>query len=69
MQVVINESDSFEEEEDILMKRSQIPLLQQQMRQHVQMLTQNFFLTYQHPELHHYSMQSKEYLVDNIFFL
>ncbi|XP_072389073.1 uncharacterized protein mute isoform X1 [Diabrotica undecimpunctata] len=40
----------------------QINLLEQQMRQHVQLLTQNFILTYEHPELHEHSKQMKEYL-------
>lgn len=41
----------------------QMSLLEQQLRQHVQILTQNYLLTYQHPELHSHSRQLKEYLV------
>ncbi|XP_066142962.1 uncharacterized protein mute isoform X1 [Euwallacea fornicatus] len=43
-------------------------ILEQQMRQHIQMLTQNFLLTYDHPELHSSSVQFKEYLL-NLKFL
>lgn len=42
---------------------SQLQIIEQQMRQHVQMLAQNFFLTYEHPEYHSYSKKIKEYLV------
>ncbi|VEN34224.1 unnamed protein product [Callosobruchus maculatus] len=50
------------------MSRTQVMVLQQQMRQHVQLLTQNFILSYYHPEFHHYSSQLKEYLL-NLKFL
>lgn len=39
-------------------------LIEQQMRQHIQMLTQNFLLTYQHPELHNMALTCREYLVN-----
>ncbi|XP_028155473.1 uncharacterized protein LOC114349332 isoform X2 [Diabrotica virgifera virgifera] len=42
----------------------QINLLEQQMRQHVQLLTQNFILTYEHPEIHQHAKQMKEYLLN-----
>lgn len=45
----------------------QMKLLQQQMAQHIQMLTQNFFLTFQHPYFSEYAGEMKEYLVsDNL---
>ncbi|KAK9873829.1 hypothetical protein WA026_002187 [Henosepilachna vigintioctopunctata] len=43
---------------------SQLLLLQQQMRQHVQMLTQNFLLTYCHPIYADFSTTLKEYLLN-----
>lgn len=48
---------------DVNFSRDQMCILEQQMRQHVQMLTQNFILTYEHPEFHEYSEKIKEYLV------
>ncbi|CAH1164288.1 unnamed protein product [Phaedon cochleariae] len=63
VEVVEGESNVY-----ILIDSKQIPLLQQQMAQHVQMLTQNFILTYKHPELHQLSVKLKEYLL-NIKFL
>nr|CAH7758945.1 unnamed protein product [Callosobruchus chinensis] len=46
------------------MNINQVVLLQQQMRQHVQLLTQNFILAYHNPEFHYYSSQLKEYLLN-----
>lgn len=37
---------------NVLIKPAQIPILEQQMRQHVQMLTQTFLLSYDHSEYH-----------------
>ncbi|CAG9863585.1 unnamed protein product [Phyllotreta striolata] len=51
-------------EETLKLTNNQITLLEQQLRQHVQMLTQNFLLTYKHPELHENSFQMKEYLLN-----
>ncbi|CAG9821246.1 unnamed protein product [Phaedon cochleariae] len=56
------------EEEKNWIELKHIPILIQQMTQHVQILAQNFILTYNHPELHHSSAQIKEYLL-NIKFL
>ncbi|XP_045475206.1 uncharacterized protein LOC123681057 [Harmonia axyridis] len=42
----------------------QMKLLQQQMAQHIQMLTQNFFLTFQHPYFSEYAGEMKEYLMN-----
>ncbi|KAH1007204.1 hypothetical protein HUJ04_004470 [Dendroctonus ponderosae] len=53
---------------DIKIELPQLQIIEQQMRQHVQMLTQNFFLTYEHPEYHSYSKTLKEYLL-NLKFL
>lgn len=41
-------------------------LLEQQIRQHVQMLTQNFLLTYNHPEFHEMAIKYKEFLVNSV---
>ncbi|XP_018333346.1 uncharacterized protein LOC108742578 [Agrilus planipennis] len=46
------------------MDYGQLLLLQQQMRQHVQMLTQNFLLTYQHPEFCEMAVDFKEKLLN-----
>ncbi|CAH0551760.1 unnamed protein product [Brassicogethes aeneus] len=62
------EVEEVEDGTDIMIRKNQIPLLEQQLRQHVQMLTQNFLLTYQHPEYHAESQQCKEYLM-NLKFL
>lgn len=48
---------------DVNFSHDQLCILEQQMRQHIQMLTQNFILTYEHPEFHEYSGKIKEYLV------
>ncbi|KAG5897288.1 hypothetical protein JTB14_011454 [Gonioctena quinquepunctata] len=64
---VTEESETAGEAPSLTLDNFQIALLElmeQQMRQHVQMLTQNFILTYEHPELHHYSIQMKEYLLN-----
>lgn len=45
------------------MEPEQALLIEQQLRQHVQLLTQNFLLTFQHPEFHEMSLTFKEYLV------
>lgn len=52
-----------ETKEEIVIEIHQYLLVEQQLRQHVQMLTQNFILTYDNPEYHHMSSQLKEYLV------
>lgn len=46
------------------MEKDQYLLLEQQLRQHIQMLTQNFVLTYAHPEWNHLSSKFTEYLVN-----
>ncbi|KAL1513123.1 hypothetical protein ABEB36_002583 [Hypothenemus hampei] len=53
---------------EFTIQQEQLSILEQQMRQHVQMLTQNFLLTYKHPEFHDYSTQFREYLL-NLKFL
>lgn len=53
--------------EALYITEGQILIVEQQMRQHVQLLTQNFLLTYQHPEFHNYSFKFKEYLVRRDF--
>ncbi|CAH1126559.1 unnamed protein product [Ceutorhynchus assimilis] len=53
---------------DVNISYHQLCAIEQQMRQHVQMLTQNYFLTYEHPEFHNYSVKLKEYLL-NLKFL
>ncbi|XP_056646341.1 uncharacterized protein LOC130451386 isoform X1 [Diorhabda sublineata] len=57
-----NDKSIFEATEKMMLTDLQIGLLGQQLRQHVQLMTQNYLLTYQHPELHDYSIQMKEYL-------
>uniref|UniRef100_A0A1B6CB21 GON-4-like protein n=1 Tax=Clastoptera arizonana TaxID=38151 RepID=A0A1B6CB21_9HEMI len=44
-------------------------LLSQQMRQHIQLLTQHFLQTYNHPILHRFSSKCKESLVSYWFFI
>lgn len=50
---------------DHLMRLDQKVLLEQQLRQHVQLLTQHFLLTYKHPELDKMACKYKENLVWN----
>ncbi|XP_019876830.1 uncharacterized protein LOC109604740 isoform X2 [Aethina tumida] len=67
VQSIENESaqKNFEENPaEVLILRSQIPLLEQQLRQHVQILVQNFLLIYEHPEYHEHSLVFKEYLLN-----
>lgn len=54
----------FQVIEEIVIETDQYLLLEQQLRQHVQMLTQNFILTYQHPEWNEIAFQFKEFLVE-----
>lgn len=51
---------------DITIGYEQLCIMEQQMRQHVQILTQNFFLSYEHPEFHENSYKLKEYLVSSL---
>ncbi|XP_060537250.1 uncharacterized protein LOC132708723 isoform X2 [Cylas formicarius] len=48
---------------EIVVTHEQLCIIEQQMRQHVQILTQNFLLMYDHPELHENCAQLKEYLL------
>ncbi|XP_044264202.1 uncharacterized protein LOC123011021 [Tribolium madens] len=59
-----NSESDYENEADISIKKSQIPILAQQMRQHIQMLTQNFLLSYEHPEFSDLAGKVKEMLFD-----
>lgn len=45
------------------MSNEQFLLFEQQMRQHVQMLTQNYILTYEHPVLSDMAKNFKNMLV------
>ncbi|XP_050305463.1 GON-4-like protein [Anthonomus grandis grandis] len=49
---------------DLKLTYQQLCIIEQQMRQHVQMLAQNFLLTFEHPEYHEFSRQVKEYLLN-----
>ncbi|KAK9701168.1 hypothetical protein QE152_g30795 [Popillia japonica] len=61
IETVANEEVQIDE---ILINDAQANLLQQQMRQHVQMLTQNFILGYEHPEYSEVASKCKEYLLN-----
>lgn len=50
-----------------LLSAAQRLVLDQQMRQYVQLLTQNFLQTYQHPVHGHYAPFCKEHLVCKVF--
>lgn len=63
-ETVQNNSDP-EDGPNITIKKCQIPLLAQQMRQHVQMLTHNFILCYEHPEFSYMAPKFKECLVSD----
>lgn len=52
--------------DEIMITDTQKLLLEQQMRQHVQMLTQNFILGHEHPEYCELAAKCKEYLVSRI---
>lgn len=58
----VSESDT-ENDANISIKKCQIPILAQQMRQHVQMLTQNFLLSYENPEFSDMAADYKGMLV------
>ncbi|KAI4468523.1 yy1 associated protein-related [Holotrichia oblita] len=58
---VVNEEVQIDE---TLISDAQANLLQQQMRQHVQMLAQNFILGYEHPEYFEIASKCKEYLLN-----
>lgn len=49
--------------ETLVMSNEQFLLFEQQMRQHVQMLTQNYILTYEHPVLSDMATNFKNMLV------
>jgi hypothetical protein len=54
----------LENEQSISINEDQIPILAQQMRQHVQMLTHNFLLAYENPEFSDLAMKFKKMLVN-----
>lgn len=51
------------EKEDIRFLPDQLLLLKQQMRQHVQLLTQNYLQFYKHPVFKEFAGEQKEFLV------
>ncbi|XP_008195801.2 uncharacterized protein mute [Tribolium castaneum] len=59
-----NVESECENDEDISIKKNQIPILVQQMTQHVQMLTQNYLMSYEHPEYAELADKLKQMLVD-----
>lgn len=67
--VFLEQRDSVEQtlipvKQEVIIEQQQICILEQQVRQHVQMLTQNFILSYEHPEYHNLSSQFHEYLLN-----
>lgn len=66
MDSVLNDEEKIDE---IMINDTQKLLLEQQMRQHVQILTQNFILGYQHPEYFEVASKCKEYLVSVIIII
>ncbi|KAF7264576.1 hypothetical protein GWI33_023037 [Rhynchophorus ferrugineus] len=50
----------------VQIQQHQLNILEQQMRQHIQMLTQNFLLTYSVPGFHEKSFQFRDHLVSAV---
>lgn len=62
--MVAQDEDEEDQQSDTFMTKNQILLLQQQLRQHVQLTTQHFLQTCQHPMYGNYAKDFKTILVN-----
>lgn len=58
-----DKSVDSEDDPDVHIRKHQIQILAQQIRQHIQMLTHNFLLTYEHPLFSDMAFEFKDMLV------